>query len=577
VTEQKPESTTAPPKRQPQLASLLVCLPALPVFAALFYDLIIHQGNLTANVAMQLEAARRMATGELVYVDFWDWSQPIVVYLATLPLALYQLFESLHTFVRLELISKSLNMIFVLVSFVLCLTVIRKASVTCLQAKSLELPLAVALPIACYAVRFQFGEVQSQFILAFMPYLLLRWLRYQESSQTQAQTKIQTQIQIPAGLAYIIGLLAGLGVCMDVVYWPLLILLEILFAIQCGRFKFSTARFEAGGLFTAVIIALSAFLSLNSLQQNAFIHWIMPLRIAILKLFDLALLPLSVSPDRRDVIYLLSLAMVLGSILQKHNRLYMALMAAALWGLTIFICEGQGLSEQLVVCTYSTTVILVLSIFDCLIFLARFLHNLRAPWNITWSFRTVLLVTTIMTSIVAATFLKQAQTAFDQALSVRPTNGAPRLPDIEQTLEKYTKWQDEVILLSYSPKSIYPTITNLDRHQCGYLLSAQPLFLLTLLEETYGLTKDLKDFRTQLVQKMTRDFTSGQPKLILVDIMREEETLEKYKLLPILEEKYDRIGLCNYYNVYREPRENIGLNLAFAIYHLKSEAPVMRR
>ena|GEM_PF-1874623 len=577
MTEEPIESKAARGS-QTSLASLLVCLPAVPIFAALIYDLTLHQGNLSANVAMQMEAARRINSGELVYLDFWDWAQPLVVYAAALPLMLHQLLESLHSYVRLELISKYLNMALVLLSFALSVNLSKKIACDSEEEKNekererdeektpnLSLPLSlpvsisVALAVACYAVRFQFGEVQTQFILAFMPYLLLRYIRHSRPG-----------LKIAAWQAYLTGLLAGLGICLDVTFWPLPLLLELLFVLYKGKLKPPPSRFEFAGLITAILIAFAAFSSLNNLQQAAFIKWIMPLRLASLMVFDRALLPLAVTPDRRDIIYMLCLAMVTGAALVRRNLLYMPLMAAALWGLVIYLCEGQGLSEQLALCTYCTTVILVLAYFDLAQALqrltARLIPAAKAPSQFTF-----IGTTTLLTTVAAVTFFNQSQYAFDQALSVRPEKNAIRYPDVEQTLEKYTKWQDDVILISYSAKSIYPTLTNLERHQCGYLLSAQPLYLLAMLDELGWLSKDLKDYRNALVQKLTHDFTCGQPKIILVDIMREQETLESLKLLEVLEQKYDRIGLCNYYNAYREPREHIGLNLPLAIYHLKTD------
>ncbi|MBS1995311.1 MAG: hypothetical protein JSS86_03330 [Cyanobacteria bacterium SZAS LIN-2] len=548
MTESSTESETTvlkQPLTTTLTASLLACLPAVPLLITLYYDLVMRQGDLPAEKAVHLEAARRIATGELPYIDFWTWSQPIALTVATWPLQIQQLLSQCHAFMRLELISKNLDMAFVLLSFILCQLLLQRAAKDYRPADRLQMPLAVAMAVATYALRFQFGETQHHFILGFMPYIVLRWLR----------TEVTDQNFIPRWLAFACGLLAGLAVSLDLLYWPLLLLVEALFFLP--QLGFKTRMAEYIGLLTALAVALTGLGLLNGEQRDAFLRWIMPLRLGSLMVFDRALLPVTVSPDRRDVIYLLAATFILGSHLIRRLSLLKPLMAMALWGLVIYICQGQGLSEQLALCTY------------CCYFLATLCSFELVQLTPAGSKKILLTAAgTVLCCLLAIAFYRGSQSACDEALSVMANTppGKTKLPDVAQTLEKYTKWQDDVLLLSYCPQSIYPTLINLERHQSGYFLTAEPLYLLTMMEEARLLTEDLKNFRTILKQKLAHEFASAQPRLILVDVMRERETLEQYDLLGVLKQSYNRVGLCRYYSAYREPRENIGLCLPFLIY-----------
>ena len=478
--------------------------------------------------------------------------------MARCPQALQQLGEQLNIFIRLETLTKILIWIVVFISIVLCQMLLYKAGkqkkenqnaktmLVIEQATRLQMPIAVGMALANYAARFQFGDVQHLFVLTFVPFVILRWLNY-------------AGVETDKHLAIATGLFAGLGVSLDLCFWPIMLVNEI---ILLSHFKCRPqGKFALYGLLGGLMIALVPFLLLSSIQKEAFLKWMMPLRVASLTVFDQALIPFGNTPDRRDFIYLISAAVIVATPLCKRLPLYQALIGLTLCGLFLSVREGQGLSYQLVIGAFSGVLLLTVAVLDLL-------SRWRGSSNkniLVWS-----IFLTLVSSLIAAKLQQNSRTAFETTYALPVSQTKDNLEDLFPAIEKLSKWKDNVMLFSYSPNAMYPILNNLERRQSGYLLWSEPFYLLTQLEERGPLTEDLNNFRKMLLQKLQNDISSGQAKIILVDQMREEETLDKYKLKKILDDTYDYTGNCLYYSNFQEPRENIGMALPFLIYEQKN-------
>ena len=421
------------------------------------------------------------------------------------------------------------------------------------QARLLTPPLLIGFALANYLARFEFGDLQHLFALAFVPFVVLRWLK-------------SSGVEVNFWLTLVIGIFAGWGVALDLTFWPAVIILELLLALQCGRSWLKVLPIgEYFGLLLGLAFALINFMLLTDSQKTAFVKWIMPLRMLSFHEYDRILDPAVHSPDRRDVLYMLLFALPFSVLASKQYKACASFGGLALFGLALYVVEHQGLSNQILVCQFFSIILLAISAF-------YIFDRVTSPFLAIGRVRSIVIL--LACTCLAGAVYKADLAAFNTAYGLAASRGPSMPVDIFEVVDKKTAWKDPVMIFSYAPHAIFPLLNTVDRKQMGYLLWSEPIILISLRGDGEDLSPDLKEFQSYLVHRLKMDVGSARAKLIIVDSVRIEEFMENRGLFKAIRKNYVEDPACIYFNDFKEPREDLGYGVYnYRVFRLKTEAP----
>lgn len=512
-----------------QKISWLNSLVALPLLITMACDLLSRSFDLSSGLAMRLAEAQRIASGQLPYLDFFSLDSTFTLYLSGLPLWLNQfLYKSLHQFVPVALLTKSLILSVLLLSLTTSLLILRQAGTT-----GLFRYFALCFVLANYLVRFEFGELQHLFWLLALPYMLVRWLTYQS-------------IIVQRWLMLLTAAMALCGVLLDPYYLLTWLVFELILSLYFGRLAYTGLLvFGTLSLFGTVLPWFG-----NNVMA-AYQGWILPLRLAKLAVFDTALLRPGCVPDRRDVILLGVFALILLFLRQKKQSYLIVPAVLLLMGFAQYVLECEGLSLTLPWTMASAVFIISAIMLDTL------KGNSRG-----------LIAVSLVVSISGSWLLYQNSVKqIDAALAAPVDYIRDGLPDIAQVIDIYSKPRDHVLILSDFAGAAYPLLNNYDRYQSGYLTYGKPLHLLRMLGEKNKLSPALVQYKKYVEKKFTDDLLHGKQTLLIVHLNHElEDMLAIPEVSSIFERNYDMLYKCYFYTNRREPKEMAGLFYPFYVY-----------
>ncbi len=491
------------------LNSPLAIMILLPTLILLSVRLFSADFILAPQVALHLDGASRMLAGQKPYLDFWDWSQPALLALYSVPQLVAGLIPH---FLSISDWTKLILWVLTLGSLTLSLLIVRR----------LECFSAVALALGCanLSVCSQFGSTQHLLMLALTPWILMRW-----ATGERLNSSLPLQLLIAGLIAY--------ACALDLPHLAVLLWCEGFFFLRYGLVKQMAQQLLILALALLVIWGLT--LMDTSIWQSYW-QWTIPLRLAQYKYFDSALKGTTV-PDHANFLYLFALVQLAAFYLSDgKNRsaanLSGAFASLALAGLTLFIAEGEGLSCDIVIVVYATVFLLSL----LLVTLVR-RNKLTAS-------KPVLIASLSIVSIALP-------------ICILSVTAKPAVPvnlianqNIDQTILKLSSDGDQIGIFAEYPDVAYPRLERLHRKSSGYLLWARPLRMLCDFQQGKRLTDDQFSFQTYFMTKIAEDFVSGKASLILVEEPKQSELLAFNGLDRVLHKNYLPAGNCQ---VFAEP------------------------
>jgi len=493
---------------------LLAVTLSLPALFVIIYLLFFRDFSLAPSLAMHLQAARLLLAGQTPYTDFWDWSPPVVFALHAVPLELEKVLGgSLGTTV----LTKLSIWFCLLASLALSLVVLSRG------CRRLVAPLAVGLACANLAVCSQFGTLQHLFLLAVIPWLLMRCLAYEG-------------IKISLPLQALVALAAALGCNLD---FPNLF---VLFCCECSLLiSYGTAKKILSWQMLIFALALAAIFGLflnNSIWQG-YLQWTLPLRLAKYGFFDSALKGISY-PDNTRVFYLFAFAQLLAFYCSRKSErlgsITSVLATLSLSGLALFVAEGEGLSSDLVIASFATVLLLVYTV-------------MIVDWQKIWQEKFFNKSGKILPLFLAVLFPLSISFFFeDNCAASKKTEviGSAKMNDL---ILKLSGKDDFVTIISQYPSVAFPRLTSLERQPSGYLLWARPLRMLKDLQYSHALNEHQFSFQAHMVGKLSQELTGRKAALILLE-PGQSQLLAFYRLEPLLTANYKQSGFCQ---VFAEP------------------------
>jgi hypothetical protein len=532
-----------------------LALAALPLFY-LLYDLLAFRNDVSSWLAMRLVGARLLLDEQKLYVDFWDWSQPIVYDLLQGLLLLRSGLEKIGVIIFADVFVQLAVWLLVVLSLALtawlayfALIQSKAQSSLHIQIKDAALALLFSTALASLILRFDFGDLPHLLVLALAPWIFLRWLVYRG-------------LVFAAPLALVIGLLAGLSAALDLPFLGVFILVEIFLAaesiiagVPLAALLPRLRRAELLGFFLALSLCLLRLTLLEPVVSNAFWQWTMPLRWLNYQVYDPALYASTACPDRRDIFYGFAFAGAVAFFLQAKNSFFMPPFLLAVSGFIIYMVERQGLSRDLSLTVFAASTIFSLAFLTFgRALLERFLPATEK--------QSIKFLRPLFCFVVAAAVV--GLTAYSlgcdrERLYVFMVGRGQGYEDVLAVYDKNAVWQKPVMVLSDYPGAAYPALLSLNAERRGYLLWARPIRLFEWLKTHGVLAPPLKDFYDYLLARLRSDIASGDANLILVQSAF-GDALERNGLAAELDRKYSVGEPCRYISRNEQPREYAGTN-----------------
>ncbi len=546
------------------LSTLLFCAPPLVLLAT---DLLYHPINISSWLAMRIYAARLMTEGKELYLDFFDWTQPLLLGTFKLLLELRELFSWLWTGLKTiapSRMQESLPFLLLpdvyitliifaalILSLVICAKLIATPAGESQYEHRLWLP--VALSLTALMVRFDFGDLQFLLLLGLLPWFLLKLKR------TASET-------INSAPAFLIGALAGLAACLDIHFMLVFLVLSLLF--KPGK---KSPVPETLTLLLVPLLYLAWLLALPAEQNKIFFQWAMPVRFLQFTTPNAALFGPDSCPHRFDVWCLSALALFTAQILSARTSFLQAqprqtlrsLAALLATGLALYVIENQGLSRDLIVAIFAATSIFVVALAESIKALVNgFSREERQALPLKYVSMAVLSVI----SIASLTISEKHKQDRQLLLHVQSEGLKSKKVDLETALTSYSKPGSKIVFLNDLAQPAYPMLLTFERKPGSYLLFNRPLHLLNWHKEHGKLTDALSKFHDYILDDLRACLDGRETALVITDGTM-IPTLKASGMEDILNSRLKRLPPAQFYSAgNRQPHEYAGYNWEYFIF-----------
>ncbi len=389
--------------------------------------------RINEDCALRIQLAQWVLAGKLPYVDFVDVTPPATTYLSVIPVLLSKLL--------------SVNVIFAFSITVLALVAwspwmirrIVRRSGTVFDSTQLGAMLFVWTLFSLLMYRRDyFGEREHIFVLLFLPFLVVRWLRVQDG-------------RIAPLTALIVGLGAGIGTCIKPYFVLVALMPELYWQLQRrkpGLLRPEIATYVCAG----ALFLLHFFLLPDSVVRNVFGRWL-PFILERYGVYNCDLIHLVV---RRD--FLFAAVAVIGPFLIRLNRteglggfarpVSMSVLGAAM----AFMAQHKGFSYQLFPAVGLAAVGLTVAAYEVMAAKTIDYRNFDRYKIIATKF-----ICTLMFSAVLFFLILMMMRAVIKIPQYRPST------PMGQAITELSKKDDAVLVISPAVGASYPVLLQLAR------------------------------------------------------------------------------------------------------------------
>jgi len=479
-------------------ARLATIATVLAILLVILAHIFLHPLLIPAEAAVHLQGALLMVNGQLPYADFFVLSSPAMLYLLFIPAAVSEL-TSIHPI-----------LVFNLFVFVILMLSLVGCKAVLLDHKSRDQASAPYFLICFAALSLffisEFGQAHHLLMLLTIPYFLCR------------KASFCGQILGPR-LLVACGVAAGIGFSLEPIFALLFIATELVWWVEKQCLKpFSSYDFTSCALVLAIY--LSHFIMIPASMSSLYAALALPLVMYDYKHWWDILSYVDKTPDRRDLVYFMIVAVTVALGLRKWCSLIVPMVVIAVASFGIFIFEGHMLTFQAIPFVYGAALAAAPALGAVLNWITGTMNRSLLPRAIA------------VAAGVAATgalFYQSSQLSgveylslSDQDYQVYP-GSAPKsdLADFAEQILKETRPGDRVLVLNPRARPAYPLLLQLGRKpaSCG-LLTAEPLSIAERImplepPESAG---PLGYHMDMVLEKLDKDLSGrDRPELVLYD------------------------------------------------------------
>lgn len=533
----------------------------LPVLFLFVHDVTSRRGDLACLVALRLTCVQLINNEQIPYMDFFDWSQPVVYDLFQIPFALQALLIKLGMGTRLEDVTEAILLLLMALSSFATFSIFmygrKRLQMLDLQdpvhKELLEqvelavLPFALTPLLLSYFARFQFGETQYLMALALVPWIALRWLAHQS-------------ISLPKVWALLAGAVCGLAVSLEVPYAYTLLAIELLLVSIYRRYQ-ALFSYENLGALLAVVVVWMRINQCPDAMQNAYWNWILPLRWLQFQDLDEMIQGPGAAPELAYVFYLFVLAVFASVVLGQKLKIMTLSSGLAVIGMGFFLLEKQGYTRDIILAFAGIILTLALAIAAGG---QLALRSLSGKGNAIVLGQCLLALSTV---VFCGYYLHQIELDYAEGINPHPRQVPLGTTDINLFVQENSKWGEPVSIICDYPDPAFPLLFNLERPPGSYLLFARPLRLLMRLQDRGLKTGHWQEFDEHIVNTLRAEFTSGRADLVLLHGAYVRDYMHARGLDKDLSDHYSEGGLATFLSDNRQPREFLGYYFSFTAWH----------
>jgi hypothetical protein len=492
----------------------------LLVFFELIHHIFLHPSFLNVDVAMYTDCARLILMGKLPYVDFVDINPPFVFYFFIPPVWIFKALvlaaslsgsRSALTLTPLPLIVNLYITLFIFYSIAASLLILRN------RVRSSDWwylgPILFSFLLLNLVVFFHFGEREHIFVLTFLPFFFMRWLR-------RCRSLDQSPIFKPT-FAMVIGLITAVGICPKPHFAIVVAAIEGYWLLTGGqRIKRLLDPEIVSCALGCLAYPLVFIICAPSAVRTAFFMRWMPLAYLGYKAYfcgpKALWLLLGPYTDGSMIPSLwIVVAVVLAAVLMKqYCPLFIPLLIWTASGYAIYVMQQKGWSYHTIVMLfgYFMLVNLELAVFARRIivyFRGNWFHNHKVSMNSNVTNSNVLTLL-VYGSLLLAVMPVLVWNSFTTGMSDNSFASA---------CVQFSKPGDRVLAISDYPTDAYPGLIQTGRTEASKYLWTYPLTMYAYLEKQSISQQErlkYKQAERQTVSEIIADVDKYSPSLIAI-------------------------------------------------------------
>lgn len=504
----------------------VLCCFFLSAGAILFY--LSHPLYTNPDNSIYLEMADMILSGKVPYQDFFEWNPPLIMYLNILPVLLARLWSQPVT-----LCFNLLTLTSCLASAIFSLRLITRYMSPGRQTVFIPAVLAAVVHTSIQTVNF--GEREHLFVIAYLPFFILRYLRWQGAP-------------LGAYTAILAGLIGGLGLAMKPQFFlcagaaELLMLLQRQPGITIRRCLIAPET-AAALLPSAAHLALLA--SLPGKAWDVIFNQVIPLYNHGFKYSSRALMfMLKGHSAFTSQIQNFLIAAVLVFWLGRYESWLWSCLAFMLLALVNYLAGGQAWSYRMIPMDFAAYLIIGAAIGIAI----KAVCSIGTSETRRWS-RLVCAIAVFSTCWYAANYHYQAWRADQSELDffkLEEVGFDGRSPERDvdplfHVIVANTEPTDKVVFIGNGIEPGYPAILQSGRHCGSRYLFGLPM----LIQYCIDLAEpgpDWQQLMKQVLKDYEEDINKNRPRLVLVQRIPMEALLREGGLYRTALKDYTLMG-----------------------------------
>jgi len=550
------------------------------LFALVFGIICAHPLMIAPEVALNLEAAKLIATGKIPYVDFFCLSSPLILYGSLVPLLFAQTLGVPPSLVA-NLLVWSLSLVSVLSCAAILLPRRHHREWHCFPL------FIVALALANVLMLFQLGQREHLVMLVAVPYFLIRWLRWNGHKVSRKE-------------AILSGVFAGFSFCLWDAFLLMAASLDGFWLLSLRKIRPLLALEVRAGICAASICLLSA-LFLSEAARNNYLSLVYPMLSLGYQCHDWSIYGSGSVPERRDIFYVAIAAILFVLPFRRRTSLAAPLVVLFLVGFGLYLSQLKGLSHSAIPMIFAIAFLLSVDLVIAGVIARRILRNSRSGcvgsggWMQFLGGKVALIAYAVIVLLLAGAFLKQQESKIGRGLplvaEVIPEEIARQKSELASSslagqssagetaepascaawLAKYSRENDEVLFLTDSLVAGYPLMLQMNRQPSGYLLQSDCLVELEACERESLQPKTFQSYAENLYPRLERDIASRRAKMIFVQDVTMDDLLKKHNVAETLHKYYELRGHARLKGANAEPVEHTGFNYNIGVFLLRRQ------
>ena len=290
--------------------------------ARLIHTVILHPLRIGWDPALHLQAAQLITQGKIPYVDMFDVNPPLIWYLDTIPAYMAELLNFPVT--------QSFNFFLV---FLIVYSVSACLVLFFTKAKRAEapffMPFLIGLTLFNFFLRYDFGQREEIFVLLYMPFFILRWLRWQGRG-------VESKFYSCA-----IGMIASVGICLKPFFLIPAVLVELFFLLDKRKVS-PLITYETVSCALVGVVYAAHFLFVPEMMRKTYFEFVIPAFALGYSFWDTSLGASFSEPAKRDVFYLMAIACFLAVAMRKRSTLMLPLLVFVLASVIPYLLQFKG-------------------------------------------------------------------------------------------------------------------------------------------------------------------------------------------------------------------------------------------